>query len=732
MCGAILIVFAIFLLLPAAAEAEIGIGTVKTAAGDNTSVVNILSVNISGSNRALVVAVFLNDNDDQHPDTVIIDPSGVNIPLTWLDSAYGSYEDDGYCAIFGVVNPPTGTFTVQVTLTAATQSGEGLIAGAWPLTGVDQANPFRTAVGNEGMGNSMNVTVTSEIGDIVLGAGFLEGYNGSRWLEGSDTEDWDLEDGPLANDVSVGQHKGGAATSTTLNWTYDSYSEKWVAIGVAVRPAKTTIGDGTSPANKDVAPDSTNNAVDAFTLYTNSTGTTDTVTALTVTFSGTAAADVATNGVKIYDDSTGGTPNEWDAGDTLKGTASFSGTTADVTVSIPVDDSATQYLVTYDIATGATATNTLGAITAATVSNILVNNDTTDATLTVSMGDAMTTTVADGIWSGSQRYCHYANGYYWIVFYDGTNPVIFSSSDGSIWNSQGDITADHTHEVEQAADIAVRFSGTNMIAVFSDSSSDGNNGSDGYNDIFYRKATLNNDGTVTWWPTSTDHEAANEGSHDEYLFTAFDSENKPWIGGSGSGEEDVNVSEGSALESPSWTLRESTAVAGDNGSAHPTGLFPIADTGDMYFIQTVYYSSNKDLWGIGWDQSASVWVSWALIVDADLYGASDDRIILRNSGERIWMYGTPWHGDAGFASPERAPLTRIYFLKKGQKNALHLKRKAEAVERLFTCSFSSFYRTEAIDFSLGFLGKVAKAVPCCELSFVPDKRVIEFIQKLEN
>ena len=111
---------------------------------------------------------------------------------------------------------------------------------------------------------------------------------------------------------------------------------------------------------------------------------------------------------------------------------------------------------------------------------------------------------------------------------------------------------------------------------------------------------------------------------------------------------------------------------------------------------------------------------------------SDDRIILRNSGERIWMYGTPWHGEAGFASPERAPLTRIYFLKKGQKNKLYLKRTAEAVEHLFACSFPSFYNSEALDFSLGFLGEVAKAVPCCELSFFPDKRVLEFIQRLED
>ena len=156
--------------------------------------------------------------------------------------------------------------------------------------------------------------------------------------------------------------------------------------------ATTTIGDGTSPGNKDVPRGTTDNAVDAFTLVTDSG--TDTVTELTVAFSGTDVNDVAATGVKIYEDD-GATPNEWDATDTLIAAASFSGTTASFTgLTIPVNTTATQYLVTYDIAAGATVSNTLqGAITAATVTNTLVNNDNIDATLTVILA---TTTIGDG------------------------------------------------------------------------------------------------------------------------------------------------------------------------------------------------------------------------------------------------------------------------------------------------------------------------------------------------
>lgn len=107
---------------------------------------------------------------------------------------------------------------------------------------------------------------------------------------------------------------------------------------------------------------------------------------------------------------------------------------------------------------------------------------------------------------------------------------------------------------------------------------------------------------------------------------------------------------------------------------------------------------------------------------------SDDRIILRRMGSRIWMYGTPWHGEAMLASPSRVPLTAIYFLEKGQKNELISQKPSDSISRLFTCSFPPFYNRDAIDFTLTFLEDVVKNVPCSELKFTPDKSVVEFIK----
>lgn len=106
---------------------------------------------------------------------------------------------------------------------------------------------------------------------------------------------------------------------------------------------------------------------------------------------------------------------------------------------------------------------------------------------------------------------------------------------------------------------------------------------------------------------------------------------------------------------------------------------------------------------------------------------SDDRIIIRKMDGKMWMYGTPWHGEGGMSCAARNPLMRIYFLQKGMNNELLPMGRAKAATSLIPCSFPPFYIREAMDFVLGFIGEIATSVPCFELGVVPDKRVVEFI-----
>lgn len=108
---------------------------------------------------------------------------------------------------------------------------------------------------------------------------------------------------------------------------------------------------------------------------------------------------------------------------------------------------------------------------------------------------------------------------------------------------------------------------------------------------------------------------------------------------------------------------------------------------------------------------------------------SDDRIILRMLDGRLWMYGTPWHGEAELAAPIRTGVNQVFFLGRGNRNDIIQVRQPDAVSRLFACSFVPFYSPSGLDFTLAFLQKISKAIPCSALHFVPDEQAVEFVRE---
>lgn len=107
---------------------------------------------------------------------------------------------------------------------------------------------------------------------------------------------------------------------------------------------------------------------------------------------------------------------------------------------------------------------------------------------------------------------------------------------------------------------------------------------------------------------------------------------------------------------------------------------------------------------------------------------SDDRLVLRLRDDRVWMYGTPWHGEEAFASPASAPLSRLFFLHQASQNGMRPTRGADTLARLFGCCFPPFYDRAGMDFTLEALAGVIDRVPCSELSFVPDATIVDFVR----
>jgi hypothetical protein len=110
---------------------------------------------------------------------------------------------------------------------------------------------------------------------------------------------------------------------------------------------------------------------------------------------------------------------------------------------------------------------------------------------------------------------------------------------------------------------------------------------------------------------------------------------------------------------------------------------------------------------------------------------SDDRIILRREKSRIWMYGTPWHGDAGIAEADRWPLDGIFVLAHGHANQLRPLSRTQASAELYTRSFVPHHSPDAVGFNLEFLSQVTASVPSFDFSFVPDITAVEALLREE-
>jgi hypothetical protein len=106
----------------------------------------------------------------------------------------------------------------------------------------------------------------------------------------------------------------------------------------------------------------------------------------------------------------------------------------------------------------------------------------------------------------------------------------------------------------------------------------------------------------------------------------------------------------------------------------------------------------------------------------------DDRIVLRHRNGLPQIYGTPWHGDLGIASPDSAPLKNIFFLEKSSRHFIRPLPPLEAVTRLVACSFPPLYDKKGMEFILDFFSQVTLDTPCYELGFVPEAGVIDFLR----
>jgi len=106
---------------------------------------------------------------------------------------------------------------------------------------------------------------------------------------------------------------------------------------------------------------------------------------------------------------------------------------------------------------------------------------------------------------------------------------------------------------------------------------------------------------------------------------------------------------------------------------------------------------------------------------------SDDRIILRREAGEVWMHGTPWHGEAGFASPDKAAISRIFVIEHGESNEIRQLSKSRAVAELFARCFVPFHGSGPLSTTVSYLHEIADSIPCYLFRFRPEADAIETV-----
>src|SRR3989442_7436342 len=175
----------------------------------------------AGSNGLLIVGVSTGDAVTTH-NTVTYN----TVPMTKISEVTGASDR---VSIWTLVNPATGTKSVVVTLSAATN----VKGGATSWTNVNQTTPVGTAATNTGSSNFPSVTVASAAEEVVhdtIGAN-ADTDEGAVTADAGQTERWNIR----TTHTGAGSTEVGAA-SVTMSWTMVK-NTSWAIVGVPIKPA---------------------------------------------------------------------------------------------------------------------------------------------------------------------------------------------------------------------------------------------------------------------------------------------------------------------------------------------------------------------------------------------------------------------------------------------------------------------------------------------------------------
>ena len=113
---------------------------------------------------------------------------------------------------------------------------------------------------------------------------------------------------------------------------------------------------------------------------------------------------------------------------------------------------------------------------------------------------------------------------------------------------------------------------------------------------------------------------------------------------------------------------------------------------------------------------------------------NDDRIIVRKLNGKFFIYGSPWHGEFSDyleSRIESAHLKKLFFIHHAPNNTVRRIPEKEAFNLLYPALFPTFWDKGCLENIVSLSYDLVKSVPCYDLGFVNNKKVIGFVRKIQ-
>lgn len=107
---------------------------------------------------------------------------------------------------------------------------------------------------------------------------------------------------------------------------------------------------------------------------------------------------------------------------------------------------------------------------------------------------------------------------------------------------------------------------------------------------------------------------------------------------------------------------------------------------------------------------------------------SDERTIIRKSGDAFVVHGTPWVGSGAYAKNESGRVTELFCIRHGPQHHTEAMSPNAALSFILPQCFLPHWDRAAMETTLAFLSDLVLHIPCKSLAFAKNPGVVDFIQ----